>query len=245
MSKSLSIVIPALNEEQGIGPTIDSIPMTALTGLGYTVEILVVDGNSKDRTKEIAEAKGARVIVDARKGYGRAYRTGFELAQGDVIITADADLTYPLDHIPQLLADFEQRGLDFMTTNRFARLQPGAMKTKHKFGNWVLSWTARALFFVNFKDSQSGMWLLRRSMLPNLRLVADGMEFSEELKIEAYIANKRRATEVPIEYRVRVGEVKLSSWKDGTRCLLFLWKKRFGLVRASKQSASRPLPSSS
>ncbi|HVL49749.1 MAG TPA: glycosyltransferase family 2 protein [Candidatus Thermoplasmatota archaeon] len=223
-------MIPALNEEAGIGKVIDQVPREALARLGYDVEVIVVDGESRDRTRDIAEAKGARVIIEPRKGYGRAYKTGFDRARGDVIVTADADTTYPVETLHELVARLDREGLDFITTNRFARLAPGAMSAKHRIGNWVLTTTAKTLFLVRIDDSQSGMWAFRRSILPKLRLTSDGMPLSEEIKIEAFRADGVRAAEVPIEYRVRVGEVKLSSFKDGWRNLSFLWKKRLGIA---------------
>lgn len=227
----VSVVIPAINEEEGIGPTIDAIPREAILRMGYGLEILVIDGNSKDKTREIAESKGARVHIEKRKGYGRAYRTGFQLAKGDVVVTADADTTYPMESIPELLEKLEGENLDFITGNRFGKMLPGAMSTKHKIGNWILSTTGQVLFFVSVKDSQSGMWVFRRKkVLDNVRLTSDGMPMSEEIKIEAFRSKNLRCVEVPIEYRIRVGEVKLASWKDGWRCLKFMLKKRVGLA---------------
>ncbi|MCA1814211.1 MAG: glycosyltransferase family 2 protein [Halobacteriales archaeon] len=227
----LSLVIPALNEEQGIGAVIDEVPRDALRKMGWDVEVLVVDGESADRTRDIATQRGARVIVEPRKGYGRAYKTGFARAKGDVIATADADLTYPVSDLPQLLELFEREKLDFLTTDRFADLEQGAMRTKHRVGNWVLSTAARVLFMRSIRDSQSGMWLLRRSALDKLVLTADGMPFSEEIKLEAFRHPALRSQEVPIRYRVRVGEVKLQSWDDGVENLVFLLRKRFGFTR--------------
>jgi len=218
----VSVIIPTMNEEQSIGLVIDEVS-AALVSREH--EILVVDTNSKDRTREIAAGKGAVVIDEPRRGYGRAYKTGFEKATGDVITTLDADMTYPASEIPKLLEMIESEGLDFITTNRFARMEKGAMGAKHRLGNWLLSATARILFRVKVKDSQSGMWVFRRSILSRLDLVSDGMALSEEIKIEAF--RKAKAAEVPITYRVRVGEVKLNTWSDGLGNLKYLFKKRF------------------
>ena len=84
---------PFKNEEEAIEPTIDSIP----TGWCKDLEIMIVDGNSSDRTRELALKKGARVHLEERKGYGRAYRTGFDVAKNDIIVTMDADCTYPAE----------------------------------------------------------------------------------------------------------------------------------------------------
>jgi len=219
----LSVVIPTMNEEKSIGLVIDEV--RGAVGESRPLEILVIDTASKDKTREIASEHGALVVDEPRRGYGRAYKTGFEKASGEYIATLDADMTYPAYEIPSLLEKLEKENLDFITTNRFANMAKGAMSAKHRFGNWVLSATARTLFRMSIKDSQSGMWVFRRSCLGKLTVESDKMSFSEELKIEAF--KKLRAAEVPISYRVRVGEVKLQSWGDGFGNLKYLFKKRF------------------
>jgi glycosyltransferase involved in cell wall biosynthesis len=220
--RKVSIVIPTMNEEASVGLVIAEVK----NAFGERpFEILVVDTNSKDRTREIASMLGAVVVEEPRRGYGRAYKTGFERASGDIIATLDADMTYPASEIPRLADELVSKNLDFITTNRFASMEKGAMGAKHRLGNWMLSVTARILFRVRIKDSQSGMWVFRRTILASMDLKSDAMAMSEEIKIEAF--RKSRAIEVPITYRVRIGEVKLNSWKDGLGNLKFLFKKRF------------------
>jgi glycosyltransferase involved in cell wall biosynthesis len=218
----VSVIIPTMNEERSIGLVIDEVNK-ALGPRPH--EILVVDTNSKDRTREIAVERGAVLVDEPRRGYGRAYKTGFEKASGEFLATLDADTTYPASEIPPLLDMLESGNLDFITTNRFAGMQKGAMGAKHRFGNWVLSATARLLFRVKVKDSQSGMWVFRKSILKDLVLENDWMAFSEEIKIEAF--KKSRAAEVPITYSTRLGDVKLNSWNDGFGNLKYLFRKRF------------------
>ena len=221
---SLSIIIPTMNEERSIGKVIDAIRESIPNSISY--EVLIVDTDSKDRTREIAASKGAVIIDEPRRGYGRAYKTGFEKANGRIIATLDADMTYPADKIPELMRILESEYLDFITTNRMALMDPGAMNFTHRLGNRVLSLTTRLLFRVKIRDSQSGMWIFKKEILPKLNLTSDGMALSEELKIESF--KKFRAKEVPIRYSPRVGEVKLNTWRDGTQNLKFLFKKRFG-----------------
>ena len=219
---TVSVVIPTMNEEKSVGLVITEVKDAFG---GRPVEILVVDTNSRDKTREIATSLGAIVVEEPRRGYGRAYKTGFERTSGDIIATLDADMTYPASEIPRLADELVSKGLDFITTNRFARMEKGAMGAKHRLGNWALSATARVLFRVKIKDSQSGMWIFRRDILASMDLMSDEMAMSEEIKIEAF--RKSRAIEVPITYRARIGEVKLNSWKDGLGNLKFLFKKRF------------------
>jgi hypothetical protein len=102
-----------------------------------------------------------------------------------------------------------------------------AMSLKHKFGNLVLSLAMSALYFRWVRDSQSGMWVFRRSILEKMQLDSDGMAFSEEIKIEAIKAAGIRFQEISIQYSSRLGEIKLNPWRDGFHNLWFLVKKRF------------------
>lgn len=218
----VTVIIPTINEEAGIGLVLDSIPRVP----DLKMEVLVVDTDSTDRTKEIARQKGARVINESRRGYGRAYKTGFENALGDIIATLDADCTYPAEEIPALVKMLRDEKLDFITGDRLTKMEKGAMSAKHKFGNWVLSTTMNLFFRTGLKDSQSGMWVFRRQMLDKLELTSDGMAMSEEIKVEA-VRKGFKVKEVPIHYRPRKGEVKLRSWADGKKNLSFLFSKKF------------------
>ena len=225
MTTKISIIIPALNEEGGIGQTISAIPRTELERMGYEVQILVVDGNSEDSTRERAVEAGAEVIVEPRRGYGRAYKTGFAHAKGDIIATADADTTYPVEDIPKLVEILEQEGLEFLTTNRFPLMEKGVMSFRNKVGNAILTLTTRFFFRLNIKDCQSGMWVFRKSILDRLVLKCNSTS-SQEMKIEACHFARCRWREVPIKYYPRLGRAKYGGWKDGFASLLYLMKKR-------------------
>jgi len=224
--KTISVVIPALNEAEAIQGVIKAIPCARLANEGYKTQILVVDNGSTDGTGNLAKQAGADVVREERRGYGRAYKTGFKKAKGQIIVTADADLTYPVEIIPDLVKMLEERDLDFITTNRFANMEDKAMSTRNKIGNGILNLTTRVLFFADIKDSQSGMWCFKKEVLQHIELVSDHMPFSQELKIKTVKNGKFKWTEVPIEYRSRVGEVKLNGWKDGFLNLLHLFKLR-------------------
>jgi glycosyltransferase involved in cell wall biosynthesis len=221
----VSIIIPTMNEEASIGEVIDTIH-EAMKDFKGGFEIVVVDTESKDRTVEIAQSKGAKVIDEPRRGYGRAYKTGFEKAEGEIIATLDADCTYPAEDIPKLVNTLENENLDFITCDRLSKLEKGVMSAKHRLGNWILKFTTNLLFRMHIKDSQSGMWVFRKKILGEIELISDGMPLSEEIKIEAW-RKGLNAKEVPIVYRMRKGEAKLQSWKDGFKNLKFLFKKRF------------------
>lgn len=221
MYKGLSItaVIPCLNEEQGIELVLRRMP-------DFVDEVIVVDNNSTDRTADVAESLGAKVIREDIRGYGRAYKRGFSHATSDIIVTLDGDHSYPVDGISYLLEAFLHLHVDFLNASRFPVRDAQAMSFKHKFGNWVLSLTMSLLYFQWIQDSQSGMWVFRRSILEKMRLEADGMAFSEEIKIEA-LKRGFKFQELAILYTSRLGEIKLNPWRDGFYNLWFLLKKRF------------------
>ena len=219
----ISVVIPCYNEEDGIRSVIESMPP-------YVDEIVVVDNNSTDRTGDIARSLGAVVVFQPRKGYGAAYQAGLPAATGDVIATLDGDGTYPADEISLLVDALEDRKLDFISGAHFPLRDQNAMNFSNKIGNLVLTLTTMLLWFRPLRDSQSGMWVFRRSVLPKLRLTSDGMPLSEEIKIEAIEKLGSRFAEVGIDYRPRIGEVKLQKWRDGWRNLSFLFAKRLGLI---------------
>lgn len=218
-----------MNEERGIGKTIDSVNTTYFKEHDWDLEIIIVDGNSKDSTREIATSKGAEVILEDRKGYGRAYKTGLAAATGDVIVTGDADATYPFNQIHEYIQMLLHQNLDFITTDRFADLKHKSMSLKHRFGNMTLAWTLRILFLVNIRDSQSGMWIFKRSALSKIQPLEEfnnGMPFSEEIKIEMFTNKHIKAKEIPSTLFAREGQVKLESFKDGIKNFRFLFKKR-------------------
>lgn len=225
----VSVVIPAHNEQGGIGPTLENIPVERLREAGYEVEMVVVDNLCSDKTVEVARAHGARIIVEPNKGYGNAYRAGIYHATGDIIATSDADFTYPLDYLPELLEEMKRRDLDFVNTNRLATLHPDAMFKTHLFANRMLSLTMRILYGTPFSDSQSGMWVFKRSIWPYLNVKSPGMPFSQEIKIEAHMKGFK-CGEIPIDYRHRIGGAKIS-YKDAYHVASHLVGKRLSIRR--------------
>ncbi|MCC7173778.1 MAG: glycosyltransferase family 2 protein [Bryobacterales bacterium] len=221
---TVTVIIPCLNEEQGIERVLSRMP-------GFVDEVIVVDNGSTDRTSEVARSFGAMVIREEVRGYGRSYKKGFSHAKGDVIVTLDGDHSYPVDGISYLLEAFLHLEVDFLNASRFPVRDPKAMSLKHKVGNLLLSLAMSCLFLRWVRDSQSGMWVFRRSILEQMTLKSDGMAFSEEIKVEAIRNPRIRFGEISIQYSSRLGEVKLNPWRDGMTNLLFLLEKRFAKRR--------------
>lgn len=214
------MIIPCLNEEQGIERVLERIP-------AFIDQVIVVDNGSTDRTSDIARSFGALVIREPVRGYGRSYKRGFSHATGDLIVTLDGDHSYPPDAISYLIEAFLHLDIDFLNASRFPVRDRRAMSRKHEFGNRVLSLAMSALYGRWIRDSQSGMWVFRRSILERMRLECDGMGFSEEIKIEALRNPGIRFTELSIMYSSRLGEIKLNPWRDGAANLALLVRKRF------------------
>ncbi|MFM7232455.1 MAG: glycosyltransferase family 2 protein [bacterium] len=218
----VSLVIPCYNEEDGVREVIERTPKDV-------DEIVVVDNNCTDRTAEVARSLGAVVVSERTPGYGAAYKAGLKAATGDLIVTLDGDGTYPPESIPALVGKLVERKLDFLSASRFPLADPKAMGITNRIGNWVLTATAMVLFFTPIRDSQSGMWVFKRSTLERMRITSDGMPFSQEIKLEAILRGYRFGEE-HIAYGARIGEVKLQKWRDGWLNLTFLFRKRFGLL---------------
>ena len=219
----LSVIIPTLNEQDAIGETLDSIH-EHLKSYKSGYEIIIVDSESTDNTVKIAKAAGASVINEPRQGYGQAYMTGFKHVKGDIIATLDADATYPVSRILDLVKVLES-GYDFVSGTRVSK--GGSLSFKHRLGNKAITICINVLFFRRFIDSQSGMWVFRSSLLPKLDLRDRSWPFSGEIKIEA---SKYRFIEVPINYSFRKGDSKIQSWSVGLQNIKFAFKKRFGIL---------------
>jgi glycosyltransferase involved in cell wall biosynthesis len=218
--QKITVIIPCLNEEQGIEKVLRRMPP-------FVDQVIVVDNGSTDRTSDVSRELGAEVIREPVRGYGRAYKRGFDDATGDLIVTLDGDHSYPPDAISYLLEAFLHLEVDFLNASRFPVQDSNAMSLKHRFGNLVLSLAMSIFFFRWVSDSQSGMWVFRRSILKDMILESDGMAFSEEIKIEAIRNRRIRFREISILYSSRLGEIKLNPWRDGFYNLWFLAKKRF------------------
>jgi dolichol-phosphate hexosyltransferase len=218
--QKITVVIPCLNEEQGVEQVLRRMPE-------FVDQVIVVDNGSTDRTSEVARGFGAEVIREDVRGYGRSYKRGFRDATGDIIVTLDGDHSYPPDAISYLIEAFLHLDVDFLNASRFPVRDPKAMSFKHKIGNLVLSLAMSVLYFRWVRDSQSGMWVFRRSVLEHMTLESDSMAFSEEIKIEALKDSRIRFREIPVQYSSRLGEIKLNPWRDGFYNLWFLAKKRF------------------
>jgi glycosyltransferase involved in cell wall biosynthesis len=231
---SVSLVIPTWNEAKGIAYTLRTIPP-------LVDEVVVVDGCSVDGTADVARANGARVISEVRRGYGRAFKTGFNAAKGDILVSADGDGTYPIGALPDLLDAMLNRGILFASCARFPLDDPSSMRSRNRLGNRAISVAASLLWLRTFEDVLSGMWAMRREAWVQLDCVSDSWNFSEEIKIRAREAFGSQFCEYHIRYAERLGETKLAPFRVGIENLAWLALMRMGVERQVK-AVFRPKP---
>jgi len=216
---NLAIVIPALNEAEGIGRVLDELS-GVLMGERYMV--VVVDGRSTDGTDEIARKKGAQVIYQRNKGYGDALKTGFYYARkrlnANVIAMMDADLTYDPKDIPRLVGPILRDEADLVVGDRFAGMQEGAMPFVNRVGNRLISLFARVTLRLKVQDTQCGLRAFRSELVDSLNLRDDGMPLAIEMLAEAKFTGAKIG-EASVTYRPRVGDTKLNLLMDGLRIL--------------------------
>ncbi|ELZ43041.1 glycosyl transferase family 2 [Halorubrum californiense DSM 19288] len=220
-SPVLSVVMPTLNEEDGIRTCIDWIK-AAIEELQVPTEILISD-SSTDRTPEIAREMGAVVVEPDGKGYGYAYRYAFERTRGEYIVMGDADTTYDFTQIPRLLDHLEETGADIVMGSRLdGEIKDGAMPTLHQYiGNPLLTRFLNTFYRAGVSDAHSGFRIFTRDAYERMDLETTGMEFASEMIMDAG-ARDLQIEEVPIIYHERKGEETLDSFRDGWRHVRFM-----------------------
>jgi glycosyltransferase involved in cell wall biosynthesis len=230
--ETVAVVIPTLNEALSIGKVIDSVPVAGLLENGLETTVYVADGRSTDDTREIAVEKGAHVILADGRGKGSAIQAAFESINADYAIMVDGDNTYPIEmaiELTRLLKTY-----DIVIGSRLkGTIEPGAMPRLNAVGNTLLSLLARALFGVPISDVCTGLWAYRSDAIRCMNLTAIGFEIEADMFAEC-VRNDLRIAEIPITYRPRVDQPRLSSLKDGLKIGLFLCKRR--LQRTQRNS---------
>ncbi|MCG8430209.1 MAG: glycosyltransferase family 2 protein [Candidatus Omnitrophica bacterium] len=220
-SIALSVVLPCLNEEEGIAACLSKI-RRIFDRYGINGEIIVADNGSTDRSPEIAESFDARVVYESRRGYGAAYLCGLRHARGKFIIIGDSDDTYNFNDIPKFLKPLEE-GYDFVMGSRFkGAIQQGAMSWSHRYiGNPILSAMCRLFFRTALSDIHCGMRAFTAEAYRRMRLSTLGMEFATEMVVSA-LSNHLKIYEIPIDYHPRAGSSKLNAFLDAWRHIRFM-----------------------
>ncbi|MFL6602971.1 MAG: glycosyltransferase family 2 protein [Steroidobacteraceae bacterium] len=219
----VSAVIPCLNEEETLAVCIEKA-LRSFAELGIEGEVVVADNGSTDRSVEIAEKLGARVVHERRKGYGSALLRGIYESTGEIIVMADADDSYDWSAIAPFVRKVRE-GYDLVMGNRFrGGIRPGAMPKLHRYlGNPVLSLVARVAFRTSIGDFHCGMRAFTRTAFERMQLRTTGMEFATEMVANA-AHQQLRITEIPVVLYPdkRTRPPHLRSFRDGWRHLRFI-----------------------
>jgi len=213
---TLSVVIPAYNEENGIEEIARRVlavePALQEVGVDH-LELIVVDDGSTDRTAEIVQSiEGVRLIRQENKGYGGALKTGFSKANGDLIGFLDADGTYPPEYFPKLcVAAFE--GADLVIGSRRAG-EESQMPVTRRLGNFFFANLLSLISRQKVSDSASGQRVFKREIYERLLPLPDGLNLTPVQSARA-LHEEMKVVEVPITYSERLGRSKLSVVHDG------------------------------
>jgi len=220
----LSVVIPAYNEEDGIQAIAERVLATrsALEAVGIdALELIVVDDGSADRTAEIVRdmlpgQRDLRLLQHVHNsGYGAALKTGFAAANGEWIGFLDADGTYPPEWFPRLCKVAQEEDADLVIGSRMAGAETQMPRVRW-LGNFLFARMLSLISARTVSDSASGMRVFKRSILPQLYPLPDGLNLTPVMSTRA-LHERMEIAEAPIPYSERVGRSKLSVVRDGVR----------------------------
>ncbi|MGI0154875.1 MAG: glycosyltransferase family 2 protein [Thermoplasmata archaeon] len=223
------VLLPTLNEEKGLPPTLDDLPLEEIRAAGWSVLPLVLDGGSTDGTREVAASMGIPVVTQRSRGKGAAIREGLELLQSLGVrfaVVLDADATYPGSAVQPAL-ELLNHGSDLVVGVRRAdRGRPRSVRDLvHRVGNVLLNFAAGQYSRSTYLDLTSGFWAVDVQKACELKLLSDSFGIEAELFLKAH-RNGWNASQMPIVYRQRAGSSKLHAVPDGMRILLTII--RFG-----------------
>jgi glycosyltransferase involved in cell wall biosynthesis len=215
----VAIVIPCRDEEATIGKVVADFRAALPAAV-----VVVVDNGSTDRTKQCAQAAGAHVISESRRGKGFALVAGFQATRNaDFVVMVDGDDTYPAERAPELLAA-ARCGADMVVGTRRAEAVHGAFRPFHALGNALFVSLVRLIFGLHTQDLLSGYRVLSRRFVDRSPLIATGFEIEAELSLQA-LRHHFTVVEVPVSYRARPpgSTSKLATYHDGYRVLVAIF----------------------
>src|SRR5881296_383871 len=222
----VSILLPALNEEEGIAAVLNRIARLTPRQKGFAYSVHLLDGGSTDRTRAVAERFGAEIFVQTGNGKGSAFREFVPRIRDQYVVLLDSDGTYPPEVIPDIVGKLGAGSPVVIGSRLRGSINDGAMSMANRVGNRMLSWFASFLFATPISDVCSGMWGFVSEPLKSLGLTATGFELEADLFAECALKGIP-ITEVPIRYDRRICQPKLHL-HEGVRIALALLKKRIG-----------------
>jgi len=229
--KKISIIIPCYNEEDGIAKVIEGIQKEKLRKLGYRIEIIVIDNNSKDRTSEIAKKLKSRVIQELKQGKGYAIKSGFSNLSKDTdyVVMIDGDDTYKTFEITRLIDPIDNNFCDVILGSRLEdKIIGKAMEPSHRLANWFFTFFVRHFYKTNVTDVCTGYFAWKKEVVDALLPYIESKGFAIETEMVTKMAKMGyKIYSVPITYDKREGYSKLSPISDGLRITKMLIKNLF------------------
>ena len=218
MKESISIVIPAFNEELAVEGVIREL-LELIRKDGIIGEVLVVDDGSKDRTAEHAKAAGARVLRHrSNRGYGAALKTGITAARHDIIVITDADGTYPSQYIPSIVEQLTDA--DMVVGARIGKVVH--IPWVRRPAKWVLNKLANYVSSAHIPDLNSGLRAFRRNIaIQYFPILPDQFSFTTTITLAMH-CDKYAVEYIPIDYHPRKGRSKIVPWDAGSFAVLIL-----------------------
>jgi glycosyltransferase involved in cell wall biosynthesis len=223
----ISVIIPAVDEELSIGKVIAEIP-------GWVDEIIVVDNGSEDKTADVAQSAGAKVLFEPRRGYGCACLTGIaKLDNPDIVVFLDGDYSDYPGEMSSLVDPVINGSADLVIGSRvLGQAQEGALSPQARFGNWLACKLIRLFWKIRFTDL-GPFRAIRFSTLNELDMRDRNYGWTVEMQIKA-AQRGQRALEVPVSYRKRIGKSKVSGTVRGvvlagTKILTLIFVSAIGL----------------
>jgi len=218
LRSSVSVVIPAFNEQKTIGHVIEET-ISVMDSLGVPYEIIIVDDGSTDRTGQVATTYKATVLTNERnRGKGYAMRKGYEQATGDIIVTLDADGAHSPKEIPDLINPLSN-GTDIVGGSRFLGNSADSTTRLNRLGNFIFNTAIATLTRKPVTDSQTGFRAIKKEVLQKLNLASSGYEIETEITVKG-LKNGFTFEERPITCKQRQYSVsKLRILSDGAKIL--------------------------
>jgi|WetSurMetagenome_2_1015567.scaffolds.fasta_scaffold25286_4 glycosyltransferase involved in cell wall biosynthesis len=239
--KRITVLIPCYNEEAGIGPVIDGVPVESLSRFGFEANIVVVDNNSNDKTAEIAKSKKEVLVVEEfSRGKGNALITAFkQVCDGsDYVVIIDGDNTYKPKEIMRLIEPLESGFCDVTVGSRIGgKTVRGSLEFSHRFVNWVFAFIVRQFYKANVTDALTGFWAMKSDVIKVLIPNLNSTDFTIEMEMITKIRKLGFSIySMPITYDRRLGKSKLNSYSDGLKILyMFVKNLRWSPVKTQSR----------
>ncbi len=214
---NIAVLIPSYNNDEPIVETIDMISTEVYEKMASkNINLYIFSIFTPGPNGSIPDYKSIQkynpnfsYLIEKRKGYGRAYKTGFDrvINEFDLIITSDADGTYPLNQLEYIIDELITNDIDFLSVSRLKTIHRNSFSFIKKFGNIFLTHLINKIFDIKLRDSQSGMWIISKNVLERIQFenLGDGMEFSYQIKILAYKHPMIKFKELELDYYPRKG----------------------------------------